>query len=197
MKNKHQLHIKFCLHCGIEMKRKRYNGRLEDRKMFLRRKYCSQDCSSIASRKESVTTSGAYKRATLLKGSTCQNCGSTKNVGVHHKDRDIHNNSEENLLTLCASCHTKMHWEEGKLPWRERQHCKICGDPVKGHGYCSKHYQRFRKYGDPNLTKKHGQLVHTGKLLNSEGPGSTSCDCVETASCREAPRKPSEPCTEN
>lgn len=30
--------------------------------------------------------------------------------------------------------------------------CKIanCGQPVKGHGYCTKHLQRWRNHGDPN-----------------------------------------------
>lgn len=29
----------------------------------------------------------------------------------------------------------------------------ICGKPHKGLGYCDKHYQRFKKYGDPLMVK--------------------------------------------
>jgi hypothetical protein len=32
---------------------------------------------------------------------------------------------------------------------REKGTCSICDQPVKGLGYCTKHYQRFRKHGDP------------------------------------------------
>lgn len=39
----------------------------------------------------------------------CEICGSDKNLCVHHKDLDRHNNSESNLITLCRSCHTKEH----------------------------------------------------------------------------------------
>jgi len=88
---------------------------------------------------------------------TCQECGSTNLVGIHHKDRNPLNNSNENLVTLCASCHTKLHWKEGKKPWKERQSCKVCGKPAKGHGLCLMHYQRWKKYGDPLLTKRFGR----------------------------------------
>jgi hypothetical protein len=32
--------------------------------------------------------------------------------------------------------------------------CSVCGKPQKGLGYCEKHYQRFKKWGDPLLTKR-------------------------------------------
>lgn len=28
-----------------------------------------------------------------------------------------------------------------------RAKCQVCGDPAKGHGYCSRHYQQIRKHG--------------------------------------------------
>ena len=31
--------------------------------------------------------------------------------------------------------------------------CIVCGKPMKGLGHCELHYQRFKKYGDPLLTK--------------------------------------------
>lgn len=39
----------------------------------------------------------------------CEICGSTRFLEVHHKDRNRANNSEENLQTLCKSCHKKEH----------------------------------------------------------------------------------------
>lgn len=148
---------KSCLTCGLVLHRKRFNGRLEDFNIFLRRKYCSQECSWTGSLKESVTLSGAYKRATKFKDGVCQECQSTNLVGVHHKDRNPWNNLSENLVTLCASCHTKLHWKEGKTLWKQRASCTVCGNPAKGHGFCLKHYQRWKKYGDPLLTKRFGK----------------------------------------
>lgn len=42
---------------------------------------------------------------------TCQICGEHKYLGIHHKDEDKRNSSLDNLVTLCASCHSKLHWE--------------------------------------------------------------------------------------
>ena len=44
-------------------------------------------------------------------GYTCQICGATENgtndyeLDIHHKDGNRFNNSEDNLVTLCRSCH--------------------------------------------------------------------------------------------
>ena len=44
---------------------------------------------------------------------TCQACGlKTKNtykLCVHHIDEDIKNDNLDNLVTLCRSCHTRLH----------------------------------------------------------------------------------------
>ena len=41
----------------------------------------------------------------------CQSCGAMSNLEVHHKRYRSHsgNDSEENLITLCVSCHEEMH----------------------------------------------------------------------------------------
>jgi len=41
---------------------------------------------------------------------SCQKCGRRDNLVVHHK-KDPEDNSLNNLITLCVSCHTKLHWE--------------------------------------------------------------------------------------
>ena len=174
---------KCCLACGEKLSRKRFNGRLEDYNVFLRRKYCSRECSWTGLLKESVTLSGAYKRATKLKDGACQECRSTNLVGIHHKDRNPLNNSSENLVTLCASCHTRLHWKEGKTPWKQRASCKVCGNPAKGHGLCLKHYQRWKKYGDPLLTKRFGRMGALSKHPQKEIE-LTSCGFLETELCQ-------------
>lgn len=49
---------------------------------------------------------GSYTKA---KRASCERCGGTRNLCVHHKDRDRSNNAPDNLETLCRSCHAKEH----------------------------------------------------------------------------------------
>jgi 5-methylcytosine-specific restriction endonuclease McrA len=41
----------------------------------------------------------------------CQSCGSMSNLDVHHMEFRSHSgeDSEENLMTLCAPCHARVH----------------------------------------------------------------------------------------
>lgn len=39
----------------------------------------------------------------------CEVCGAIIDLEVHHKDEDRTNNSPENLITLCESCHQRVH----------------------------------------------------------------------------------------
>ena len=41
----------------------------------------------------------------------CQSCGTMSNLEVHHKQFRSHegDDSEENLITLCAPCHHEIH----------------------------------------------------------------------------------------
>lgn len=44
-------------------------------------------------------------------GWRCQNCGSRENLQVHHKKfrSQSGDDSDENLITLCATCHSAAH----------------------------------------------------------------------------------------
>ena len=41
----------------------------------------------------------------------CQTCGSMQNLQVHHRQLRSHsgNDEEQNLITLCAECHARLH----------------------------------------------------------------------------------------
>jgi 5-methylcytosine-specific restriction endonuclease McrA len=41
----------------------------------------------------------------------CQSCGAMSNLEVHHQEFRSHSgaDSEENLITLCSSCHSTVH----------------------------------------------------------------------------------------
>jgi len=57
----------------------------------------------------------AYERVRLQvltrDGWKCQNCGSSRNLQVHHQIFRSHvgDDSELNLITLCNSCHSNEH----------------------------------------------------------------------------------------
>lgn len=42
-------------------------------------------------------------------GELCEYCGTTERIVVHHRDGDRSNNSVENLIPLCLTCHAKVH----------------------------------------------------------------------------------------
>ena len=145
--------IKHCAYCGKEMHRKRFkSGRIEDMAIFIKRKYCCWECMRKGFVKVGEDTEQKYRpsHATaekiayflIGKEKTCEKCGSTKSIDVHHIDGNRNNNTPDNLMVLCRSCHMKEH--------RPKSVCKICGRPANGGlGYCNKHYIRFRKYGNP------------------------------------------------
>jgi 5-methylcytosine-specific restriction endonuclease McrA len=41
----------------------------------------------------------------------CQNCGRRQNLEVHHKERRSQggHDAEDNLITLCSTCHSSAH----------------------------------------------------------------------------------------
>ena len=152
--------VKHCAQCGARMERKRFNGTLEARSNFRARKFCDQECMALNMVKDAPTLGALRQRARQYRKSTCERCGSAENLHVHHVDTNPANNDPQNLKTLCGSCHLKLHWRElGRTAGREKPSCKICGEPAKGHGLCLKHYQRFKKHGDPLLTKRGGTLL--------------------------------------
>lgn len=103
--------IRYCVTCGVPLERKRFNGRLEDRGVFLRRKNCSQACANT---KRAVTKDTHHWRARKHRASACSECGSKNDLHVHHIDRNPANNDPVNLITLCSSCHLKLHWREDR-----------------------------------------------------------------------------------
>ena len=159
---------KTCAECGTSLTRKTINGRLEDRAVFLKRRYCDRLCMAQGQVKEQVTLAGLRARSGKLRGQVCETCGTTEKLNEHHIDLNPANNDPLNRMTLCASCHQHWHWQHGKTMPRRQSVCKICGEPARKLDMCQKHYQRFRKYGDPSLTKKRSGSQY---VLAPEAPG--------------------------
>ncbi len=57
----------------------------------------------------------AYERLRQLvlrrDGWRCQSCGNTANLEIHHREFRSHSgrDAEENLITLCSTCHVCVH----------------------------------------------------------------------------------------
>lgn len=147
-----------CKYCGKIMHRRYYpnsnrHSQYEDIRLFNKRKYCSilcmrKDWVNLGVNESSIRNSRSSARniyQLFIGLDRCSQCGATENLDVHHIDQNPNNNSIDNLMLLCRSCHMKLH--------HPKPTCKICGNPVKGYGFCNKHYLRYKKYGDPMFTK--------------------------------------------
>ena len=156
--------VKNCLNCGTRLKRKRWtSGTLESNYHFNKRLYCDQKCMaehwSARPRNTEVTSWSAIHAIAreAKQAGNCEICGKENAIDVHHKDKTPANNAKSNLMRVCRSCHNTMHHPHGI--------CRVCGAKMKGLGYCEKHYQRFKKYGNP-MAKKINQ--HTGIILSED-----------------------------
>jgi hypothetical protein len=118
--------LNHCRKCGTRLKRKRFNGRLEDRRAFLRRRFCDQTCMAHAYVKNTPSHADTFRwRARKLRGRCCEVCGATTNLAAHHLDGNEQHNSPTNIQTLCGRCHTTHHHRvrragltvPGKMDW--------------------------------------------------------------------------------
>lgn len=107
---------KICPVCGKHFKRRRFGKRLEDPTRFQNRIYCSKSCSAHRRLNETNKERSSYHRlARKHLKECCEFCGSTEHLDVHHLDKNIKNNLPSNLVTLCHSCHMKLHWQQRRL----------------------------------------------------------------------------------
>lgn len=97
---------KCCERCGLKLERKLSGTRLEDRGVFLRRRFCSLTC---ANSKDSVKKGTHHWRARKLRKVACEACGHPRSLEAHHIDQDATNNQPENVQTLCKCCHDFWH----------------------------------------------------------------------------------------
>jgi len=147
--------LRYCENCETKLERKRLpNGDLEYLIHFKRRKFCNRTCmgQTFDSRhSQDVGWSTAHYHARkIVEAGSCIRCGKPDALDVHHLDGNHLNNDPLNLERICRSCHMLGH--------KKRGICSICGKPQKGLGFCEKHYQRFKKWGDPLLTKRNQHL---------------------------------------
>jgi hypothetical protein len=103
---------KFCECCGTEMQRKRFNGRLEDLSVFMKRRFCSLSCANT---RTDLTKHGYSWRARKHLKKECEACGYARALQAHHIDQDKTHNEPENIQTLCKHCHDFWHTTEKRI----------------------------------------------------------------------------------
>jgi len=158
---------RYCLNCKKLLHRNRFPNSLEDLTRFKKRKYCGVLCMAKAMTKESVMRGTYQQRARKFIGKNCEKCGTSKRLNIHHINEDWKDNAPANLMTLCASCHLRLHWQTGKKGQKKPPiFCSICGEKAQGRGYCMNHYRHYMKYGNPLLTKKSGHS--DGTIIREE-----------------------------
>jgi hypothetical protein len=92
---------------------------------------------------------GDYRtRCLRLWGTVCVVCGSENNITAHHVDGDYANYADSNLVSLCESCHKKVHrkrkqtveqckemlftlWPSGRIKIAERTGTPSSGQPER------------------------------------------------------------------
>lgn len=93
-----------CLYCSKEF----YDSPCK------KRKYCSKACvnkpiKAVWKAKYSTVRKNMLRRDMIKQ---CEKCGYGKEpriLGIHHKDRNRHNNNADNLVILCPNCHSIEH----------------------------------------------------------------------------------------
>ncbi len=103
---------KHCETCGTAFVRKMTGGRLEDRSVFLRRRFCSLSCANT---RGELTKGSHHWRARRHRLTACEACGERRALHVHHCDQDETNNEPANLQTLCKWCHNFWHATQKRL----------------------------------------------------------------------------------
>lgn len=140
---------RLCETCGKALEIKVYpSGSQESSTEYLKRRFCGRKCKGVSQRLANGPKLGGLPhrgrkiaRRMVVK-SACEKCGTSNRLEVHHRDGDATNNDRDNLQALCMPCHRKEHKGVGCL-------VDGCNGKFLAFGYCSKHYQRFVKYGDP------------------------------------------------
>ncbi len=106
---------KTCERCGEVFGRARGKtgknaGRLEERRVFLKRRYCSNACrleAAVENMNRARQPKRPHYRDHLV--GECEACGTTDELHGHHVDGNHSNDKPENIQTLCAICHGFWH----------------------------------------------------------------------------------------
>lgn len=88
-------------------------------------------------------------------------------IEVHHDDEDRTNNDPANLTLMAGGDHQRHHAvsgtsnQYGHAAAIAGRTCEVddCDLPVKSLAWCSAHYTRFNRYGDPLTVKRPASAI--------------------------------------
>jgi HNH endonuclease len=94
-----------CLHCGKEF---------FDNKRNKNRRYCSRACIQKRDIQTWKPSYSCIRKRFEIRGkiTACEKCGYSEHpeiLGIHHLDENRKNNSLDNLIVVCANCHSLFH----------------------------------------------------------------------------------------
>lgn len=95
----------------------------------------------------------------------CGACGitkkQTKKMCIHHIDKNHKNNSIENLIPLCAGCHTKFHIDPVKMIHKICVYCKK--------QFETEYYKEYRKFCSRKCSNRYYNFLRKGKPRKMKG----------------------------
>jgi len=88
------------------------------------RKYCSMACVGKGRKEDFKPVYSTVRKAMLRRNMVekCERCGFDEPkqiLGIHHKDRNRHNNELSNLEVLCPNCHSMEHMKHVSHGFKE------------------------------------------------------------------------------
>lgn len=115
--------------------------------------------------REQLKISGGYAEAhRKFEGEKieCEFCGSTKNLEIHHCDKNPRNNNEDNIKILCPSCHRLWHYPNAIGVFSEKIVCI--------------EYIGFQKVYDLQMTAPYNNYVANGIIVHNSQESSRYCN---------------------
>ena len=113
------------LYCGECKRKRRIKQVMESRKKRIPSTKIGVGSGNSSKNKagfENQNTTTGIMLYRLFRKDTCEKCGSTENLCVHHIDGNRKNNVEENMMTLCKKCHQKLHTKRDPRTGRYIKH---------------------------------------------------------------------------
>jgi len=131
--------------------------------------------------KGGISREFSQKKFNSLK-TKCSICENTKNLCIHHIDRNPKNNVLENITILCRSCHQKEHkigyWPKPRE--KTKQVCVICksvfeSPNCKKQKYCSKQCYYNYRIIQGLIERRMSNCVICGKTFRQDHSNRKTC----------------------
>lgn len=100
---------RYCERCSASIKPRTFKRGEECLSSFMLRRFCSLKCSSTRGKRGKSRTQRMVQARAIALRRSCECCGGSKKLAIHHVDENWNNNTKANLQTLCIHCHQQWH----------------------------------------------------------------------------------------